>query len=303
VSVPFPLWREPAALPQQLHELLQRLPHRGLAVTMTGELCDCFATKREGVHAILDSLVQAAPATPIQVWSTHGRFVSVAEARADPWRVAAANWHALATYAGRFAAKGSALLIDIGSTTTDIIPLRQGRPTTRGLTDPERLASGELVYTGVQRTPLCAVLGSKVATELFATTHDVYLALDMLPEEPRNCATADGRPATKACAHARLARMLCSDAEAFSFAQAVVLARRAHDLQVEMILGHLRVVSASLPSPPQLVILSGRGEFLANVVLDRAESASIRRISLSAQMSSTVSEAACAYALAVLADA
>src|SRR5439155_9746858 len=93
-SVPFPLWREPAALSQRLRELLSRFPHGRLAVTMTGELCDCFATKREGVYAILDGLVQAAPATPIQIWSTHGRFVSVAEARGDPWRVAAANWHA-----------------------------------------------------------------------------------------------------------------------------------------------------------------------------------------------------------------
>src|SRR5439155_8317432 len=111
-----------AALSQRLRELLSRFPHGRLAVTMTGELCDCFATKREGVYAILDGLVQAAPATPIQIWSTHGRFVSVAEARADPWRVAAANWHALATYAGRFAPQDAGLLIDSGSTTTDIIP-------------------------------------------------------------------------------------------------------------------------------------------------------------------------------------
>lgn len=302
VSVPFPLWREPAALPQQLRELLQRIPHRCLAITMTGELCDCFATKREGVHNILDSLVRAAPPTPVQIWSTHGRFVSVAEAIADPWRVAAANWHALATYAGRFVGKDSALLIDIGSTTTDIIPLWQGEPMPRGWTDPERLASGELVYTGVQRTPLCAVMGADVAAELFATTQDVYLALGMLPEEPRNCATADGRPATKACAHARLARMLCSDAEASSWDEAVQLAQRAHNLQVDLVLERMRAVAATLPTPPQTVILSGGGEFLANAALDRAGWGSIRRISLSAQMSPAVSEAACAYALAILAE-
>src|SRR5207253_8159474 len=116
-----------------------------LAVTMTGELCDCFDTKRGGVHAILDSLVRAEPETAIQIWSTLGRFVSVTEARVDPWRVAAANWHALATYAGRFAPQGAGLLIDIGSTTTDIIPLWQGRPVPHGCTDPQRLASGALV--------------------------------------------------------------------------------------------------------------------------------------------------------------
>jgi uncharacterized hydantoinase/oxoprolinase family protein len=173
----------------------------------------------------------------------------------------------------------------------------------RGWTDPERLASGELVYTGVLRTPLCAVLGSKVAAELFATMHDAYLALNMMPEEPLNCATADGRSATKACAHSRLARMVCSDAEAFSWGEAVALARRAHNVQVDLLLERTRVVAATLPAPPQTVILSGQGELLANAVLDRSGLASIRRISLSKQISPAVSQAACAYALAVLAEA
>ena len=144
LSVPFALWREPRALPGQVRALVRRFPCRRLAMTMTGELCDCFVSKRAGVHAILDSVVQAAPKTPIQVWSTRGQFVAVREARADPWRVAAANWHALATFAGRFVPDGAALLIDIGSTTTDIIPLWQGRPMPRGWTDAERLASGAL---------------------------------------------------------------------------------------------------------------------------------------------------------------
>ncbi len=135
VSLPFALWREPRALPERLRSLLRQAPHERLAVTMTGELCDCFATQREGVGAILDAVVKAAPRTPTLVWSTTGRFVAIDEARANPERVAAANWHALATFAGRFAAAGAALLIDIGSTTTDIIPLWNGEPRPQGWTD------------------------------------------------------------------------------------------------------------------------------------------------------------------------
>jgi len=67
---------------------------------------------------------------------------------------AAANWLALATYAGRLAPRGPAVLLDVGSTTTDVIPLQDGTPVPRGRTDPERLESKELVYTGVRRTPL-----------------------------------------------------------------------------------------------------------------------------------------------------
>src|SRR5437870_3936121 len=81
VSVPFPLWRDPHALPQQLPDLVGRFHCDRLAVTMTGELCDCFATKRAGVNAILDSVLAAALQMPIGVWSTLGRLVSVAEAR------------------------------------------------------------------------------------------------------------------------------------------------------------------------------------------------------------------------------
>src|SRR5262245_36666371 len=121
---PFALWKHPELLADAVREILAKFPLFDLlAVTMTGELCDCFETKRQGVEAILDAVVAAAAKLPIRVWRTDGRLVTPAEAISTPRLTAAANWHALATFAGRFAATGSALLIDIGSTTTDIIPL------------------------------------------------------------------------------------------------------------------------------------------------------------------------------------
>src|SRR5262249_4723112 len=150
------------------------------------------------------------------IWRVDGRFVGLERARSDPLLVAAANWLALGAFAGRFAPAGPALLIDIGSTTTDLIPLYDGTPVPRGRCDEERLRCHELVYTGVRRTPLCAFLGSGGAAELFATTLDVYIVLGDLPEDGNDRNTADGRPATRAAAHARLARMRCADAESCS---------------------------------------------------------------------------------------
>lgn len=301
-SVPFALWRAPRRLGTELRRLLRRFRPLRLAVAMTGELCDCFATKREGVHAILASLVQAAPKTSIHVWSTQGRFVSVAEAHADPLRVASANWHALATFAGRCAPEGAALLFDIGSTTTDIIPLWQGKPAPRGCTDPARLASSELVYTGVRRTPVCAVLGQGVAAEFFATMHDVYLVLGQAPEEPRNCDTADGRPATGAAAHARLARMMCDDIEHFSRRAAQRLAQESRRRQVELIAHALGQVARRLPGAKRTIVVSGSGEFLALLALRAVPSlARSEVVSLSEKLSPATSMAACAHALAVLA--
>src|SRR5205823_3022412 len=132
-----------------------------LAVTMTGELCDCFESKRQGVQAILAAVETVAVPGVIEIWRSDGRFVNLEGARADPLSVAAANWLALATFAGRWAPQGAALVIDIGSTTTDVVPLWDGHPIPRGRSDPERLRCRELIYMGVRRTPVCALLGAE----------------------------------------------------------------------------------------------------------------------------------------------
>ncbi|MGH9675661.1 MAG: hydantoinase/oxoprolinase family protein, partial [Candidatus Acidiferrum sp.] len=158
--VSFPLWRNPAGLADALDTIIESLPAAAIfAVTMTGELCDCFASKREGVNAILDAVIAVAAGVPVRVWRTEGGFAEPELARSAPLSIAAANWHALATFVGRLAARGPALSLDIGSTTTDIIPLLDGSPVAHGRTDPERLKYHELVYTGAQRTPICALLG------------------------------------------------------------------------------------------------------------------------------------------------
>src|SRR6266851_4711530 len=214
---PFELWKFPGELPAAISALLRIMPKSDvLAVTMTGELCDCFESKRQGVQAILDAVRLAAGTTPILVWTTTGSFKDSEAARADSKKTAAANWLALATFAGRFVPSETGLLIDLGSTTTDIVPLLNGRPVPQGFTDSERLRCRELIYTGVRRTPVCALLGGEGAAELFATTLDVYLLLGEIPPDPNDRRTADGRRATVEAAHARMARMMCEDAETCS---------------------------------------------------------------------------------------
>lgn len=301
---PFALWKEPASLPDALRVIIKVLPPAEvIAVTMTGELCDCFETKRQGVHAILDAVEAVAGATPVLVWQTTEKFVDVATARATPLQTAAANWLALAKYAGRFASDGTALVIDIGSTTTDIIPLDQGKPIPKGRTDPERLRSGELVYTGVQRTPLCALLGTQGAAELFATTKDVYITLGTMREIPEDRDTADGRPATKAAAHARLARMLCADAETCSRTETEKLATLVLMKQVYLLRSAIEIMAEKMRERPRTLILSGSGEFLAHLVLKELEFKPAQVISLAEQLGPAGSQVACAHALTVLASA
>lgn len=298
-TVAFPLWKQPDRLAGELTRLCATMPaYERLAITMTGELCDCFPSKREGVQAILRALPNV---TPIHIWSTHSRFVDFDESWRDPTRVAAANWLALAHWVARQHARERVLLIDAGSTTTDIVYLNCGKPEPRGLIDLDRLSSGELVYTGVRRTPVCAVLGMEVAAELFATMYDAYLFAGLLPELPNDRDTADGRPATRQHAHARLARMRCADVESFSAAAACDLAGlalerqwRAVRIAVERVLRGRAAVDR--------IVLAGSGEVLGRNAVNLVETlAKVAVTSLAERLGPARSEAACAYAVACLA--
>jgi probable H4MPT-linked C1 transfer pathway protein len=298
---PYALWKNPGGLSAALVKLLQELPpYDRLAVTMTGELCDCFENKRHGVEAILAALETVADRKAIRIWRNDGLLVDLKGARSDPLAVAAANWLALAAFAGRFAPRGPALVVDIGSTTTDVIPLSDGKPVPRGRNDPDRLRHRELVYTGIRRTPVCALLGPAGASEFFATTLDVYLVLGDEPENRADCNTADGRPATRAAAFARLARMLCADSETSSQAELRALAWRIRRRQLRLLRRAIHHVSAQFSGAPATVVTAGSGEFLAEKLLTKGPDQPVRRLSLAETLGPMISQCACAYALAIL---
>jgi hypothetical protein len=333
VSVPFALWKQPDRLPAALAELVAQFPDaEEFAVTMTGELCDCFETKRDGVNAIIKAVRFASASRRIRVWSTDGVFLDSEEAKRNHLKVASANWHALATLAGQYVPVGRAILIDVGSTTTDVIPILDGKPVPKGLTDYDRIFTGELLYTGVRRTPVCALVPWTVAAELFATTLDAYLTLGFIPENPNDCDTADGRPATRKHAHARLARMYCADAEMVPEDHIRTLAEGIRDQQIKRLegcIGRVKDRLEEMPSdlPPRPVvemqietllvtgddsrldelqklltlydvkyIVSGSGEFLAQQAIHPPH-----HTSLNDMLGTEVSACAPAYAVAVLA--
>jgi len=329
-SVPLALWQSPDQLAEVLRGIVARFPaDLAIAVTMTGELADCFPTKAAGVRHILEAVGEAACGLPVWVYLVDGRWASLDEARAEPLWAAASNWHALARFAARYASSKAALLLDIGSTTCDLIPLADGQPAVLGRTDTQRLLAGELVYTGIERSPVCAVVQQvpyrgrvcPVAQEAFATMRDVYLMLGELPEQPGDTQTADGRPATRQAAVARLARMICADETEFGERDARELAAAAAEAQAKRLTAAFCEVANRLsisrgPVSPALdsgldelrlhgsaaglcVILSGHGDCLARRALARAAYAG-DVISLADRLGPAASRAATAYALAVL---
>src|SRR5262245_40373318 len=75
VERPFALWREPHRLSTVLIEVAEQLGDRSaMAITMTAELADCFATKREGVAFVVQACRTAFPGTPCWFYGVDGTF-------------------------------------------------------------------------------------------------------------------------------------------------------------------------------------------------------------------------------------
>jgi (4-(4-[2-(gamma-L-glutamylamino)ethyl]phenoxymethyl)furan-2-yl)methanamine synthase len=267
VSRPFEVWRDREGLAAVLREIAAD-PADAVAITMTAELSDAFRTKREGVAFVLDAVEDALGDRPLSVLTTAGELVSMEAARARPWDVAAANWVATAlAVAGEHP---DALLIDVGSTTADVIPIAAGRVVASGRNDLERLLAGELVYTGVLRTNLAAIAPRvpvrggwcPVASELFAISADVHLVLGHL--EVYDCPTPDGRPATVEFARERIARLVCSDVDQLEAAEIDAIAAYLHGEQVRQIEEAARRVAQDGP-----VVAAGSGAFMAREVAAR----------------------------------
>jgi probable H4MPT-linked C1 transfer pathway protein len=181
------------------------------AVVMSGELADCFSTKMEGIRFIVEAVREVFPGA--RFYGTDASFHD----HAVP-ELAAANWLASADFlTERYP---GALLVDFGSTTTDIIPLTGLGPLT-GLSDLDRLRSGCLVYAGLLRTTIPALIGgvtiggipTPVCAEYFACSGDAHRALSHIREEDYTTETPDGKGRDRVSCLRRLSRVVCADLE------------------------------------------------------------------------------------------
>ena len=277
-SEAYELLRDPEALGPTLLGLARRLNARTIeahALTMTAELSQLFRTKREGVGFVIDAVQHAFPGDPIKVYTVGGAFIEPDEARLRPLEVAASNWTATATLVATFEA--DVLLIDTGSTTTDIIPIVGGRVRATGLTDPDRLLSGELVYTGAIRTPVEALLQevplsggvAGVSAEGFALIGDALLWLGKIESAAYSAPTPDGRPATAEFAGERLARVVCADREMLDDSAISGIANAIVESQIVRIVSGVRQVHARWPTLGHAIV-TGLGDFIAAEAANRA---------------------------------
>jgi probable H4MPT-linked C1 transfer pathway protein len=228
------------------------------AVVMSGELADCFSDKAEGIAYIVRTVQEVFP--DARFYGTDAAFHTAAVPE-----LAAANWLASADYLRtRFP---GAVLVDAGSTTTDIIPL-SSFPDLLGLTDLMRLRKGYLVYNGILRTSIPALLRiavidgvpTPVSTEYFATSADAHLVLGHINAGQYLCDTPDHKEKTTTASMRRLARVVCADLDEIGEAGARQIAEQFWDVQRALVGDKVRKVMGA--SGALTVITAGIGSAL-----------------------------------------
>lgn len=279
ISIYHEIWRNPEGLRDVLTNLSNSFKRKkvkefeGIALTMTAELCDVFESKAQGAISILQIVEESFTDVPIYVWTTRGGFASPAEIKKDPLQAAAANWlaSAVAIAHSSLLYDKPVILADMGSTTTDILPIASGKVLATGRTDTERLLSGELLYTGVLRTAVHSLIDSvhldgfrcQVIKENFAISADVYRVLGLITEKDYDVPTPDGKSRdAEACAK-RLARMVAADTEELGMKNIYLLAQTIMEKQIEQLVDNiLQIVSRREVPFPKALITAGQGSFI-----------------------------------------
>ena len=278
------------------------------AITMTGELCDAFASRRDGVAGLAAIAANHLRGTPVRLYAGRLGFRQLDEAAEYADAVASANWHASASLVAL--RLPNALFVDVGSTTADLVPVVGGAVAAVGYTDGERLAAGELVYTGMARSFVMALadrapfrgVWTPLMNEYFASSADVRRILGDLPEGADRMATADSREKTPLASSARLARIIGRDASEGSPAEWEGLAAWFAEAQLRAIAdaAFLRFSRGDIPQKAPIVA-AGVGESLGHELGRRMGR---RSVSFSELIGAGVEASHCApaAALALLAD-
>lgn len=278
--------------------------------TMTGELSDIFPSREAGIASLLDIVAGHFPGKA-RIYAGRSGFVPPDRASGLAADIASANWLASAALVAKQV--GTALFIDMGSTTTDIVATRNGMVENTGYNDAERLATGELVYTGFTRSALIGVAGtapvrgtmSPLMNEYFASIADAHRILGVLDEGDDKQPAADGQAKTVEGSIARMARMTGHDASDLTLPEWRDVAHWFSEQQLRTVHDASFRVAAKLADDPDAPIVgAGIGRWQIRRLAERMERRFVdfaELIEASDEARSEASSAAPAAALALLA--
>lgn len=279
-QVPCPLWQGLQALDVALDAVLTPEDLTGKcrhAITMTGELVDAFEDRRQGVLRLVEHLAHRLGAPSIRLFAGTLGFLAVEEVNKDTaLQIASANWLASGCWVGHRMPR--ALLIDIGSTTTDILRIDGGQPCPGAYSDRARLNAGELVYTGVLRTPVMSLVHqvplegawTPCMAEFFSTTADVYRLTGELNEADDHYPPADGGPKTVLGSARRLGRQFGLDVDPDQLPAMRALARYLREQQLNQLSQQIAQVTSCVHFDASVPwVAAGVGRFLLEALAAR----------------------------------
>lgn len=277
------MWKDSEKLAATLKKLAKKTSRSRhidlITITMTAELSDVYDTKSEGVKDILRQVENTFSNVSILVLDVDGKLRTLSEARVKPLAVAAANWVATGWLISQL--YKNCIVIDVGSTTTSIIPMNNGTVVAKGKTDLEKLILGELVYTGSLRTNIAAIANmipvkncfARVSSEFFAQSADVHLILRNITEEQYTVETADGREKTRKESLSRLARVVCADTDMLTEKEIFQIAQFVYEKQVSQIasaLIQIRDCLNEIGARNDIAVITGLGRnFLARIAASK----------------------------------
>ncbi len=310
-SIHAPLWRNKAILYDVLYEIEKEIDKTEIAsagAVMTGEICGCFETKGEGVSYIKKAICRVFG--DVKFLDNQCLFKNSSDLDKDPVSFASTNWLA----SSKFIADEykDVIFVDLGSTTTDVIPIKHGKIKAKK-SDFERLKSGELIYSGVLRTSVSCLLDRiymkgeecKTSSEHFATTADVYLIIGRIKKEDIGCKSLNrycypftgDEERNRISAMRRLARVLCSDLEEIGEDDVAHIAEQVEEAQVNELIISLERISEKYGL--KNVVSVGIGDFIAE---ESSEALNLDFLSLSSVYGKGLSAVFPAYAVAKLLD-
>lgn len=275
----------------QLQECLRKLTENDpdidvICVSMTAELADGYTSKKEGVLDISHQ-VKKVFNEKIVYFVTFDGLKTYDELKKNPLSAAAANWIGTAEII-KYIEK-NCIFMDIGSTTTDIIPIKNHKEYALGHTDLERLSTGELIYTGMLRTNLTSIVhtvpihnkNTRVSSELFSITADVHRILGNIEEDEYTCPTPDGNKKDIISCKRRLARLVCADLDSLEDEEIIKLAEYIEKKQIDQIYSGLKEVVERTKIKTVLITSIGHG----NLCEKAAKKLNLNIISLDKYMS------------------
>ena len=311
ISIHAPLWKNKAILYDVLYEIKKEIDETEIVsagAVMTGEICGCFETKREGVSYIKKAVCKMF--NDVKFLDNRCLFKNSSDLDKDPASFASTNWLASAKFIAE--EYKDVIFVDIGSTTTDVIPIKDGKIKARR-SDLGRLKSGELIYSGVLRTNVSCLLGKiymkgekyKTSSEHFATTADAYLITGCIKREDIGCKSLNHycypftgeKGKNRISAMRKLARVLCSDHEEIGEDDVVHIAEQVEEAQVNELVTSLERISEKYGL--KNIVSVGIGDF---IVEKSSESLNLDFLPLSSVYEKELSAVFPAYAVAKLLD-